>query len=69
VEAKAKCLTTRWGNAGAEAKQLVNLYRSGEATVGDVKRLASYVLGGTLLFFAGEIVGRGSFVGYKESRD
>ena len=65
VETKAKCLTSKWGTAGAEAKEIVNLYRSGEATVGDVKKHGTWLLIGALLFFAGEVVGRGSFVGYK----
>ncbi len=69
VATKSKCLVSKWSQAGTEAKQILNLYRTGNATYGDVKTHLTWLLAGALLFFAGEAVGRGSLVGYKESRD
>ena len=33
--------------------------------MGDLKMYAAYIIGGGMIFFVGEAVGRGSIVGYK----
>ena len=61
---RLSCMGSKFPQAGGEACQLWTRVRSGDIRMRDLANGGVYTLQILGLFFAGEIIGRGSFFGY-----
>lgn len=59
------CMTQRWSTARAELMDVVARFKKFDITVGDVWKGSAMGVQMYLIFNFGEIIGRGSFQGYR----